>query len=200
MTRPFRRPARFRRLALLFPAILGLAVFVGATAPVPAAAVPSAHPGLAAPERTQPASFGTLPAEEAAPLKAPVPRTPDMRPKEQQRPPAATRPAEPAGPIDNWNMFDAHFEACLAPVDGPEDATLTLRFAVDHKGRLKGTPRATYSKLPGSKEDQKAFVTDAMNSLAGCLPLDVTRRFGPIVAQRPLILRFLAPQPKQRGI
>ncbi|GGF48050.1 hypothetical protein GCM10007301_04190 [Azorhizobium oxalatiphilum] len=163
------------------------------------AANPAPAAQLAAPVRL--ASIGTLPDEDAAPPRMPVPTTPRLQPKTPPTPErSAERPVAPKGPLDNWKMFDAHFEACLEPVAGPEEATLTLRFAVDAKGRLRGKPQATYSKLPGGPEEQRAFVIEALNSLAGCLPLDVTPRFGPIVAQRPLILRFLAPQPKQRGI
>lgn len=138
-----------------------------------------------------------LPPGDNAPPKAPVPPTPRLQSREAAQP---ERPAEPTGPLDNWKAFDAHFAACLEPVAGPEDATLTLRFAVDAKGRLRGTPVASYSKLPGSLADQKAFVAEALNSLANCLPLSLTPRFGPIVASRPLILRFLAPKPRQHGI
>lgn len=192
-------PARTRALALAaLSAVLlaGGGAFAAPTDQTDAAAPPARH---AAP--TVLAAVGALPDEDAAPPKMAVPTTPSLKPKEprpQER--AAERPVAPQGPIDNWKMFDAHFEACLEPVAGPEEATLTLRFAVDAKGQLRGKPQATYSKLPGGRDEQRAFVVEALNSLAGCLPLEVTARFGPIVAQRPLILRFLAPQPKQRGI
>ncbi len=116
----------------------------------------------------------------------------------RQEAPAAD-PIGPPAPIDNWRAFDAAFQACLQPLEGPQGAELTVKFALDVKGRLRGKPIASHSRLPGSPDEQRAFVADALTSLDRCLPLPLTAKFGPIVAARPLILRFLGPRPRQRG-
>ncbi len=76
---------------------------------------------------------------------------------------------------------------------------MTLRFALDHKGNLKGKPVASYSKLPGTIAEQKEFVAAALTSLDKCLPLPVTSRFGPIISSRPLLIRFSGPKPRDRA-
>ncbi|WP_332117779.1 hypothetical protein [Azorhizobium caulinodans] len=153
------------------------------------------------------ATAGDLPADMMPSAKATPPTTPRIRTPEPPLPPeqnqaesAPPAPPPPQKPIDNWKEFDAAFATCLDPVPGPEGAEMTLRFALDHKGNLKGKPVASYSKLPGTIAEQKEFVAAALTSLDKCLPLPVTSRFGPIISSRPLLIRFSGPKPRDRGI
>lgn len=120
-------------------------------------------------------------------------------PKEDQQAETPADPIGPPAPIDNWHAFDLAFQSCLQPLEGPSGAELTLKFGLDTKGRLRGKPIASHSRMTGTPAEQRAFVADALANLARCLPLPLTPRFGPIVASRPLILRFLGPRPRERG-
>lgn len=124
---------------------------------------------------------------------------PPGAPKENQQAEAPEDPIGPPAPIDNWHAFDLAFQSCLQPLEGPKGAELTLKFGLDSKGRLRGKPIASHSRMTGTPAEQRAFVADALANLARCLPLPLTPRFGPIVASRPLILRFLGPRPRERG-
>lgn len=124
---------------------------------------------------------------------------PPGAPKENQQAETPADPIGPPAPIDNWHAFDLAFQACLQPLEGPNGAELTLKFGLDAKGRLRGKPIASHSRMTGTPAEQRAFVADALANLARCLPLPLTPRFGPIVASRPLILRFLGPRPRERG-
>lgn len=129
-------------------------------------------------------------------IRTPEPTLPPEQNQAEQTPPA---PPQPQKPIDSWKDFDAAFSTCLDPVPGPEGAEMTLRFALDAKGNLKGKPVASYSRLPGTIAEQKEFVAAALTSLDKCLPLPLTKRFGPIVSSRPLLIRFSGPKPRDRG-
>lgn len=126
--------------------------------------------------------------------------TPPGAPKESQQAEAPADPIGPPAPINNWHEFDLAFQTCLQPLEGPSGAELTLKFGLDAKGRLRGKPIASHSRMTGTPAEQRAFVADALANLARCLPLPLTPRFGPIVASRPLILRFLGPRPRERGV
>ncbi len=126
--------------------------------------------------------------------------TPPSAPKEDQQAEAPADPIGPPAPINNWHEFDLAFQTCLQPLEGPSGAELTLKFGLDAKGRLRGKPIASHSRMTGTPAEQRAFVADALANLARCLPLPLTPRFGPIVASRPLILRFLGPRPRERGV
>lgn len=159
------------------------------------AAAATWHAPVAAPSALAviPAGYGP---DNLKDLADPAPSAP----KESQQAEAPDDPIGPPAPINNWHEFDLAFQACLQPLEGPSGAELTLRFGLDAKGRLRGKPIASHSRMTGTSAEQRAFVADALANLARCLPLPLTARFGPIVASRPLILRFQGPRPRERGV
>jgi hypothetical protein len=96
----------------------------------------------------------------------------------------------PPPPIDNFDALGAAIMSCWKPPAGSEGFEITLRFGLTGQGALRGSPMVTYAKLFGSKELQQAFALSALQAVTNCTPVKLTGRFGPIVAQRVLTLRF----------
>lgn len=80
--------------------------------------------------------------------------------------------------------------ACWQPPTGSQGMEITLVFSLRRDGTLIGKPRATWSKLSGSSDDQRAFVASVLSALSEALPLPLTDAMGGAVAGRPLALRF----------
>ena len=87
---------------------------------------------------------------------------------------------------------------CARIPPGTEGSELTLRFSLTHYGALRGKPMITYSKLVGSPEDQRVFVSAALDTLEKCTPVPLTEHFGKVVSQRMLVMPF--PRPRQQGV
>jgi len=91
-------------------------------------------------------------------------------------------------------LFQFLYQCARVP-PGVEGSELTVRFSLTHYGALRGKPMITYSKLAGSPEDQRVFVSAALDALEKCMPVPVTEAFGKIIAQKVLVMRF--PRPKE---
>ena len=91
---------------------------------------------------------------------------------------------------DNIQELFQFLYQCAKVPPGVEGSELTLRFSLTHYGALRGKPMITYSKLVGSAEDQKLFVSAALDALEKCTPVPVTEHFGKVVGQRMLTFTF----------
>ena len=98
-------------------------------------------------------------------------------------------------PDNIQELFQVLYQCAKVPA-GVEGSELTLRFSLTHYGALRGKPMITYSKLVGSPEDQRVFVSAALDALEKCTPVPVTEHFGKIVAQQMIVIRF--PMPRER--
>jgi hypothetical protein len=96
---------------------------------------------------------------------------------------------------DNIQELFQFLYQCARVPPGGEGSELTLRFSLTHYGALRGKPMITYSKLAGSPEDQRVFVSTALDALEKCMPVPVTEHFGKIVAQKIIVMRF--PRPRE---
>ncbi len=89
-------------------------------------------------------------------------------------------------------MFDALFACWRAPADSM-GMEITLLFSLRRDGTLIGKPRATWSKLTGDEETQRAFVASVLEALDQVLPMPFAASMGGAVAGRPLAIRFVVP-------
>ena len=101
------------------------------------------------------------------------------------------------GTIDE--MFDALFACWQAPV-GSEGMEITLLFSLRRNGTLIGEPRATWSKLTGDEDHQRAFVASVLQALNRALPMPFTASMGGAIAGRPLAPRFFVSDRDQGGV
>ena len=101
----------------------------------------------------------------------------------------------PSQTPDNIQELFQFLYQCAKVPPGVEGSELTLRFSLTHYGALRGKPMITYSKLVGSPEDQRVFVSAALDALEKCTPVPVTETFGKILAQQMIVMRF--PQPRE---
>ena len=101
---------------------------------------------------------------------------------------AQSKPA-PQAP-DNINELFAFLRQCAKFPPGAEGSEITLRFSLTHYGALHGKPMITHSRLVGSVEDQKLFVSAALDALEKCTPVPVTEHFGKVVGQKMLTITY----------
>ena len=101
----------------------------------------------------------------------------------------------PSQTPDNIRELFQFLYQCARVPPGVEGSELTLRFSLTHYGALRGKPMITYSKLVGSPEDQRVFVSAALDALEKCTPVPVTENFGKILAQQMIVMRF--PRPRE---
>ena len=107
--------------------------------------------------------------------------------------PAQQRACGSREPINTLAELWPALYACWSPPAGTEGKELTLTFSVRRDGTLIGKPRATYSKLQGGSDLDRAFVTSVLQALDKTLPLPITESFGGVIAGRPMALRFAVP-------
>lgn len=106
--------------------------------------------------------------------------------------------AEPASTLVGlWQKLGL----CTQSIGGPDGSTgseITVLLSIKRDGSLQGAPRITYSRLVGDEPTQRAFVSHALASLAGCFPVSITDGLGGAVAGRPLRLRIMS-RMRERG-
>jgi hypothetical protein len=107
--------------------------------------------------------------------------------------PAQQRACGSREPIDTLAELWPALYACWSPPAGTEGKELTLRFSIRRDGTLIGKPRATYSKLEGGGDLDRAFVASVLEALDRTLPLPITEGLGGVIAGRPMALRFAVP-------
>ena len=95
----------------------------------------------------------------------------------------------PRSPDNIRELFQFLYQCARIP-PGTEGSELTLRFSLTHYGALRGTPMITYSKLVGSEEDQRVFVSAALDAIERCTPVPVTEHFGKVIGQKMIFLTF----------
>jgi hypothetical protein len=104
--------------------------------------------------------------------------------------PQGSRPCGSGEPINTLRETWEALYACWQPPAGSQGMEITLMFSLRRDGTLIGKPRATWSKLSGSTNEQRAFVASVLTALEQALPLPLTDAMGGAVAGRPLALRF----------
>jgi len=104
--------------------------------------------------------------------------------------PQSDRPCGSREPVDTLRQAWQALYACWKPPAGSEGMEITLLFSLRRDGTLIGKPRATWSKLSGNSNEQRAFVASVLTALDHALPLPLTEGMGGAVAGRPLALRF----------
>ncbi|MEQ1956354.1 hypothetical protein [Mesorhizobium sp. CN2-181] len=107
--------------------------------------------------------------------------------------PARDRACGSREPINTLAELWPALYACWSPPAGTEGKELTLTFSVRRDGTLIGKPRATYSKLQGGNDLDRAFVASVLQALDKTLPLPITESLGGVIAGRPMALRFAVP-------
>jgi hypothetical protein len=107
--------------------------------------------------------------------------------------PAQQRACASREPINTLAELWPALYACWSPPAGTEGKELTLSFSIRRDGTLIGKPRATYSKLQGGSDLDRAFVASVLQALDKTLPLPITESFGGVIAGRPMALRFAVP-------
>lgn len=107
-----------------------------------------------------------------------------------QATPQDGRPCGSHAPINTLRETWEALYACWQPPAGSQGMEITLVFSLRRDGTLIGKPRATWSRLSGNSNDQRAFVASVLNALDQALPLPLTDAMGGAVAGRPLALRF----------
>jgi hypothetical protein len=111
----------------------------------------------------------------------------------------ATRAEDAARTVATGAQFDAYLRRCFRPPAGSAGSEITLVFAIDQNGALKGKPKISYSRLVGDLETQKAFVAAALAMLQDCTPVPVTRDFGLMAANKLRAWRLLSSDRRPGG-
>ena len=106
------------------------------------------------------------------------------------RAPAHAQARAVPGAPDNIRELYQFLYQCARVPPGTEGSELTLRFSLTHYGALRGKPMITYSKLVGSEEDQRVFVSAALDAIEKCTPVPVTEHFGKVIGQKMIFLTF----------
>lgn len=105
---------------------------------------------------------------------------------------AGDRPCGSREPINTLNQMWGALYACWQPPPGSEGMEITLTFSLRRDGSLFGKPRASWSKLSGTTEQQHVFVASVLAALERALPLPLTDSMGGAIAGNPLAMRFAA--------
>jgi hypothetical protein len=109
--------------------------------------------------------------------------------------PALGQTSRPISSPNNYKELYAFLAQCLFFPRESAGSEMTLQFSLTQYGALKGKPRITYSKLTGSLEVQKEFVSSALKAVENCTPVPLTEHFGRIVNTRILAWRVIARTP-----
>ena len=88
-------------------------------------------------------------------------------------------------------------KACFQAPDHSAGSEVTVRFSLDARGAVIGTPRITFSRLVGTSNDRRIFVAAALGALERCTPVPVTPGLGAAIAGRLLSVRFVGGGPSQ---
>ena len=99
-------------------------------------------------------------------------------------PQAAGAPANTLA--DLWRSL----AACVQTPNEGVGSELTIVFALKRDGSLLGRPRISHSHLVGDADAQRAFVADAIEAVAKCLPVNISDALGGAIAGRPLSIRI----------
>ena len=91
---------------------------------------------------------------------------------------------------DNMPELVRFLGQCAKFPPGSEGSEITLRFSLTHYGALRGKPMITYSKLVGSPQDQRLFVSAALDAIEKCTPVPLTEHFGKVVGQKMIAITF----------
>jgi hypothetical protein len=91
---------------------------------------------------------------------------------------------------DNIRELFLFLYQCARIPPGTEGSELTMRFSLTHYGALRGKPMITYSKLVGNEEDQRVFVSAALDTIEKCTPVPVTEHLGKVIGQKMIFLTF----------
>lgn len=105
---------------------------------------------------------------------------------------AGGRTCDSREPVNTLNQMWSALYACWQPPPDSAGMEITLSFSLRRDGSLLGKPRATWSKLSGTIEQQRAFVASVLAALEEALPLPLTDSMGGAIAGNPLAMRFSA--------
>ena len=95
-----------------------------------------------------------------------------------------------SAPANTLSELWRSLSTCIQMPNESVGSELTIVFALKRDGSLLGRPRITYSHLVGDADPQKAFVADAIEAVAKCLPVNITDGLGGAIAGRPLSIRI----------
>jgi hypothetical protein len=102
---------------------------------------------------------------------------------------AGATPAVSA-PANTLSELSLSLRSCVQAPTQSVGSELTILFALKRDGSLLGKPRITHSHLVGDSDAQAAFVADAIEALAKCLPVSITDALGGAIAGRPFSIRI----------
>lgn len=105
---------------------------------------------------------------------------------------AQPRSCDSREPVNTLKELGQALYACWQPPPGNAGMEITLSFSLRRDGSLLGKPRATWSKLSGTMEEQRAFVASVLAALDEALPVPLTDSMGGAIAGNPLTMRFSA--------
>ena len=95
-----------------------------------------------------------------------------------------------AAPANTLTELWRALNACVRlPPEGVE-SEITIVFTLKRDGTLLGKPRISHSHLVGDADAQRTFVADAIQSVARCLPVEITDALGGAIAGRPIAFRI----------
>ncbi len=95
-----------------------------------------------------------------------------------------------SAPANTLSELWRSLSSCIRAPTESVGSDLTIVFALKRDGSLLGQPKITHSHLLGDAAAQAAFVADAIEALAKCLPVNITDALGGAIAGRPLSIRI----------
>ncbi len=107
------------------------------------------------------------------------------------------------GPVDTLKDLFPALAACWEAPEGLakfERTEITARLALRRDGSVIGTPRITFSQIPGDTRARDILVRATLDAIARCTPVRLTPSLGGAIAGRPLALRFIYDGPRGQGI
>jgi hypothetical protein len=92
--------------------------------------------------------------------------------------------------INNWLELRTALRRCWDPPTGTEGSFISFRFGLTKDGAIRGAPMVTATHLVGSEEARNRFREAAFEALRECFPAPLTKEFGALMSQNPIILSF----------
>ncbi len=112
-------------------------------------------------------------------------------------------PSAKDGPVDTLRALYPALSACWQAPEGLarfERIEITARFSLRRDGSVIGTPRITFTQVPGEERARDLLTRAALEAIARCTPVALTPALGGAIAGRPLTLRFIYQGPKGQGV
>ncbi len=140
--------------------------------------------------------------EARAQFRPPTPLPETLRGTVQVPVPNGQAGKAPA-PINTLHDLFPALAACWQAPEGLakfERTEITARFSLRRDGSVIGSPRITFSAVPGDGRAKALLTEAALSAIRRCTPLAITPGLGGAIAGRPLALRFIYEGPKGQGV